>query len=163
MKISLWLPNTITFHEALSLSRWAEAAGFDGIEIHAANGYLIDQFLQSKTNQRTDAYGGSIENRFRFLREIVTAVLTVWPAVRIAVRLSPNGSFNDMGSPDFREQFLHAARELAGMGIGYLHAVDGLAFGFHNLGQPLTLKDLRTVFPGPLMGNCGYKIGRAHV
>ena len=83
----------------------AKAAGFDGVEIRAANGYLIDQFLQSKTNHRTDRYGGTIENCFRFLKEIVEAILTVWPACRMGVRLSPNGNFNDMGAPDFRETF----------------------------------------------------------
>ncbi len=134
----------------------AKAAGFDGVEIHGANGYLIDQFLQSRTNQRTDRYGGSIEKRFQFLREVVGAVLTVWPANRVAVRLSPNGVFNDMGSPDFRETFLHAARELDGFGLAYLHVVDGLGFGFHQLGAPMTLAEFRPVFHGPLMGNCGY-------
>lgn len=134
----------------------AKAAGFDGVEIHAANGYLIDQFLQSKTNQRTDRYGGSIENRFRFLREIVTAVLTVWPANRVGIRLSPNGNFNDVGSPDFRETFLYAATELSAFSPAYLHVVDGLAFGFHNLGEPLTLAEFRAVFSGTLIGVCGY-------
>ena len=134
----------------------AREAGFDGVEIHAANGYLIDQFLQSRTNHRTDRYGGSIEGRFQFLREIVTAVQTVWPSQRVGVRLSPNGNFNDMGSPDFRETFLYAARELGRFGLAYLHVVDGLAFGFHQLGEPMTLREVRDVFPGPLMGNCGY-------
>jgi N-ethylmaleimide reductase len=134
----------------------AKAAGFDGVEIHGANGYLIDQFLQSKTNHRTDRYGGSIENRCRFLREIVEAVGTVFPANRVAVRLSPNGVFNDMGSPDYRETFLHAAKELDQYGLSYLHVMDGLAFGFHQLGEPVTLRDIRGVFSGPLMGNCGY-------
>ncbi len=134
----------------------AKAAGFDGVEIHAANGYLIDQFLQSKTNQRTDQYGGSLENRFRFLKEIVGAILTVWPAERVGVHLSPNGAFNDMGSPDFRETFTYAAAQLDPFGLGYLHLVDGLAFGFHEQGQPMTLAEFRAVFGGPLMGNCGY-------
>lgn len=88
----------------------AKDAGFDGVEIHSANGYLIDQFLQSKTNQRTDQYGGSLENRCRFLQEIVEAILTVWPAKQVGVRLSPNGTYNDVGSPDFRETFLYAAQ-----------------------------------------------------
>jgi len=134
----------------------AKAAGFDGVEIHSANGYLIDQFLQSRTNHRTDAYGGSIENRFRFLKEIVEAICTLWPANRVAVRLSPNGKFNDMGSPDFREQFTYAAKQLDAYGLAYLHVVDGLVFGFHELGQPMTLAEFRAVFKGPLMGNCGY-------
>jgi len=134
----------------------AKAAGFDGVEIHAANGYLIDQFLQSRTNHRTDRYGGSLENRFRFLKEIVEAIITVLPANRVGVRLSPNGNFNDMGSPDYRETFIHAARQLNAHGLAYLHVVDGLAFGFHQLGQPMTLPEFRTVFNGPLMGCCGY-------
>lgn len=99
----------------------AKDAGFDGVEIHAANGYLIDQFLQSKSNQRTDQYGGSLENRYRFLKEIVEALLTVWPANRVGVRLSPNGNYNDMGSEDFRETFLYVASQLNAYGLAYLH------------------------------------------
>ncbi|MBE0542523.1 MAG: alkene reductase [Verrucomicrobia bacterium] len=137
-------------------ARRARAAGFDGVEIHAANGYLIDQFLQSKTNKRTDCYGGSVENRFRFLKEILEAIVTVWPANRVGVRLSPNGNFNDMGSSDFRETFTYAAGQLNAYGLAYLHVVDGLAFGFHQQGEPMTLPEFRAVFAGPLMGNCGY-------
>ena len=111
----------------------AKEAGFDGVEIHAANGYLIDEFLQSKTNHRTDKYGGSIENRYRFLKEVVEAVLTVWDADSVGVRLSPNGSFNDMGSPDYREAFTYIAKQLNNYGLAYLHLLDGLAFGFHEL------------------------------
>jgi N-ethylmaleimide reductase len=117
----------------------AREAGFDGVELHAANGYLIDQFLQSRTNQRSDRYGGTVENRFRFLDEIIQALLTVWPASRIGVHLSPNGNYNDMGSADFRETFLYAADRLSEYEIGYLHVVDGLAFGFHQLGAPMTM------------------------
>lgn len=134
----------------------AKDAGFDGVELHGANGYLIDQFLQSKTNHRTDRYGGSVADRCRFLIEAVEAATEVWPAHRVGVRLSPNGSFNDMGSPDFREQFSHAASQLDRFGLAYLHIVDGLAFGFHNLGEPMTLAEFRQAFRGPLMGNCGY-------
>ena len=134
----------------------AKAAGFDGIEIHSANGYLLDEFLQSKTNHREDQYGGSVENRFRLLREIVEAVTTVWPANRVGVRLAPNGAFNDMGSPDYREQFTYVAEQLDTFGLAYLHIMDGLAFGFHELGDPMTLADFRKVFRGPLIGNCGY-------
>jgi len=134
----------------------AKAAGFDGVEVHGANGYLIDTFLQSKTNHRTDQYGGSVENRYRFLKEVVVAVTSVWPASRVGVRLSPNGAFNDMGSPDFREQFTFVASQLDRFGLGYLHVMDGLAFGFHNLGEPMTLAEFRKAFHGPLIGNCGY-------
>ena len=139
----------------------ARSAGFDGVEIHAANGYLIDQFLQSKTNLRTDDYGGSIEKRCRFLMDVVTAVSKVWPSRRVGVRISPNGVFNDMGSPNYREQFLHAAAALDRLDLGYLHVVDGLAFGFHKLGEPMTLADFRGVFRGPIVGNCGYTLENA--
>ncbi len=134
----------------------AKDAGFDGVEIHAANGYLIDQFLESKTNKRTDQYGGSLENRYRFLKEIVEAILTVWPANRVGVRLSPNGNYNDMGSEDFRETFLYVAQQLNAYGLAYLHILDGLAFGFHELGEPMVLAEFRNVFTGPLIANCGY-------
>jgi N-ethylmaleimide reductase len=134
----------------------AKLAGFDGVEIHAANGYLIDQFLQSRTNHRNDAYGGSVAHRCRFLKDVVEAALSVWPAGRVGVRLSPNGVFNDMGSPDYREQFLDVAEQLAALQLGYLHVMDGLAFGFHELGAPMELDEFRAVFPGPLIANCGY-------
>lgn len=134
----------------------AKEAGFDGVELHAANGYLIDEFLQSKTNDRSDRYGGSIENRFRFLDEILHTITRVIPPDRVGVHLSPNGSFNDMGSPDCRETFLYVAKQLDGYGLAYLHVVDGLAFGFHELGAPMILREFRELFHGPLMGNCGY-------
>lgn len=134
----------------------AKDAGFDGIEVHSANGYLLDTFLQSKTNHRTDQYGGSVENRFRLLEEVVEGVTSVWPASRVGVRLSPNGAFNDMGSSDFREQFTFVADQLDRFGLAYLHVMDGLAFGFHELGEPMTLAEFRRVFHGPLIGNCGY-------
>ena len=133
-----------------------KAAGFDGVEVHSANGYLLDEFLQAKTNHRSDEYGGSIENRYRLLDEVVRAVATVFPANRVGVRLSPNGNFNDMGSPDYREQFTYAATQLNTLGLGYLHVMDGLGFGFHELGEPMTLAEFRKVFHGPIMGNCAY-------
>src|SRR3954471_21793310 len=76
----------------------AKQAGFDGAEVHSANGYLLDEFLQSKTNHRTDKYGGSVENRYRILHEVIEAITSVWPAHRVGARLSPNGMYNDMGS-----------------------------------------------------------------
>ena len=134
----------------------ARDAGFSGVEIHGANGYLINQFLDSKTNHRTDRYGGSIENRFRFFREVMEAVLEIWPSEQVATRLSPNGVFNDMGGDDFRETFLYTAKELDKFNLGYLHIMDGLAFGFHEKGKPVTLAEFREVYRGVIMGNCGY-------
>ncbi|HEY9771420.1 MAG TPA: alkene reductase [Coleofasciculaceae cyanobacterium] len=134
----------------------AKEAGFDGVEIHGANGYIIDEFLQSKTNHRNDKYGGSIANRYQFLKEIVESILTVWDAGRVGVRLSPNGNYNDMGSPDFRETFTYVVQQLNQYGLGYLHVVDGLEFGFHELGEPMTLAEIKQVYDGTLMGNCGY-------
>ena len=134
----------------------AKQAGFDGVEIHGANGYLIDEFLQSKTNQRSDRYGGSIANRYRFLKEVIEAVLSVWDAQSVGVRLSPNGSFNDMGSPDYREAFTYIVRQLNSFKLGYLHLLDGLAFGFHELGKPMTIGEVRKIYDGTLIGNCGY-------
>jgi N-ethylmaleimide reductase len=114
----------------------ARSAGFDGVELHAANGYLIDEFLQSKTNHRTDRYGGSLENRFRFLEEILESLQAVLPTGRVAVHLAPNGIFNDMGAPDFRETFLYAAGRLNRFGLASPLVPDGPAFGFHELGTP---------------------------
>ena len=79
-----------------------------------------------------------------------------FPANRVGVRLSPNGVFNDMGADDYRETFLNAAKGLDGFGLAYLHVMDGLAFGFHERGEPMTLQDFRAVFDGPLIANCGY-------
>ena len=102
----------------------AKAAGFDGVEIHAANGYLIDQFLQSGTNQRTDVYGGSAANRVRFLSEVAQAVSNVWHPSRVGVRLSPRGTFNDMSDDDPESTFMAAVAAMSAAGLGYLHVVE---------------------------------------
>jgi N-ethylmaleimide reductase len=103
-------------------ARYAKEAGFDGVEIHSANGYLLDQFLQSCTNKRADEYGGSFENRIRFLKEIVEAVIEEgsFEANRIGFRLSPNGNFGDMGSEDNDEMFPYIAKEMNKYGLGKL-------------------------------------------
>ena len=134
----------------------AREAGFSGIEVHGANGYLINQFLDSSTNRRDDEYGGSLENRFRFFREVLQAVLEVWAPEQVGARISPNGAFNDMGCDDFREAFLYFAGQINALGLGYLHVMDGLAFGFHAKGEPMTLAEFRPICDGVLMGNCGY-------
>lgn len=134
----------------------AREAGFAGIEIHSANGYLLNQFLDSKTNLRHDGYGGSIKNKYRFLGEVLEAVLGVWPSTRVGVRLSPNGIFNDMGSEDFRETYLYVIKQLNALDLGYVHIMDGLAFGFHGKGEPMTLAEFRQHYDGMIIGNCGY-------
>ena len=134
----------------------AKAAGFSGIEVHGANGYLINQFLDATTNLRDDQYGGSIENRFRFFREVLEAVLEVWPSDQVGARISPNGVFNDMGCDDYRELYLYATKEINKLNLGYLHIMDGLAFGFHEKGEPMTLAEFRPLFNGVIIGNCGY-------
>jgi N-ethylmaleimide reductase len=134
----------------------AKAAGFSGVEVHAANGYLINQFLDSKTNLRDDEYGGSLENKYRFLKEVLAVSLDVWFPEQVGVRISPNGIFNDMGSSDYKETFLYVVEELNKLDLGYLHIMDGLAFGFHEKGDPMTLSDFRKIYNGVIIGNCGY-------
>ena len=100
----------------------AMAAGFDGVEIHSANGYLLDQFLQDSTNRRTDSYGGSIENRARFMLEVTDAVVSVWGADRVGVHLAPRGDAHDMGDSDIASVFHYAARELGNRKLAFLCA-----------------------------------------
>ncbi|TWX66655.1 alkene reductase [Colwellia sp. C1TZA3] len=139
----------------------AKAAGFDGVEVHAANGYLINQFLDGRTNQRDDEYGGSIENRMRFLNEILAAVLTVWPAENVGSRISPNGIFNDMGCDDYKELFTAVMQRFTHYQLGFVHIMDGLAFGFHERGEPMTLADFRNKYNGLIIANCGYDQSKA--
>src|SRR5690606_38407459 len=98
----------------------ARAAGFDGVEIHGANGYLLDQFLQSSTNQRTDRYGGPVENRARLLLEVTDAVIGVWGADRVGVHLAPRCDSHDMGDANPRETFGYVARELGKRGVAFI-------------------------------------------
>jgi N-ethylmaleimide reductase len=104
-------------------------AGFDGVEIHGANGYLIEQFLQSHTNLRTDQYGGSIENRSRFLMEVTRAVIEVWGADRVGVRLSPYGIANGSGEPDPMPLYSHVVKALDPLGLAYLHFIEPRSSG----------------------------------
>jgi len=100
----------------------AKAAGFDGVEIHGANGYLLDQFLQDSTNKRTDRYGGSLENRARLLLEVTDAAIDVWGAGRVGVHLAPRGDSQDMGDSNPRETFTYVASELGKRGIAFICA-----------------------------------------
>lgn len=105
----------------------AKAAGFDGVEIHGANGYLLDQFLQSSTNQRNDNYGGSLENRARLLLEVTDAVIEVWGAQRVGMHLAPRADAHDMGDADRAETFTYVARELGKRGIAFICSREKLA------------------------------------
>ncbi|MGB7417042.1 MAG: alkene reductase [Thermosynechococcaceae cyanobacterium] len=139
-------------------TRKAQAAGFDGVEIHAANGYLIDQFLRDGTNQRTDAYGGSIANRVRFLVEVTEGVVNAWSADRVGVRLSPTNPYNDMRDSDPIATFSHATEALNAFQLAYLHVLEALPG--HMLAadrdEPTVHPYLRKVFQGPMMINGGY-------
>ncbi|MEL6421099.1 MAG: alkene reductase, partial [Pseudomonadota bacterium] len=99
----------------------AHSAGFDGVEVHAANGYLLDQFIRSSTNHRDDEYGGSVENRTRLLHEVIDGVKSYWPTGRIGVRLSPYGSMNDIEDATPEETFGHVAQSLNALSLGYVH------------------------------------------
>jgi N-ethylmaleimide reductase len=127
-------------------ARRAWQAGFDGVEIHAANGYLIDQFIRDGSNDRGDAYGGSVKNRLRFLLEVTEAVAQEVPADRIGVRLSPTNPYNDMVDGNPAATFTQAAKALKRFGLAYLHVVESVRIAPH----------MRSVFDGPLILNGGY-------
>ena len=117
-------------------ARNALDAGFDGVEVHAANGYLLDQFLQSSTNRRTDGYGGSVENRLRLLLEVVEAVSEVWQPDRVGVRLSPLGTLNDIHDDDPETTFGTAAARLSDRSLAYLHIVNPAIATLENHAKP---------------------------
>lgn len=139
-------------------ARNALQAGFDGVEVHAANGYLIDQFLRDGSNLRTDDYGGSLENRNRFLREVLQAVCEAVGADRVGVRISPENGFNDMLDSHPQETFVSVAELLHGFGLAYLHVVEGdMVVGKKNLDYGR----IRAAFKGIYMANCRYDLARA--
>ncbi|WP_191601180.1 alkene reductase [Marinomonas algicola] len=131
----------------------AKAAGFDGVEIHAANGYLIDQFLRDSANQRTDEYGGSFENRARFLMEVIEAVTEVMGSGRVGVRLSPLNSFNGMKDSDPVGLIRYLSETLSTYNLAYLHLMRADFFG---LQQADVISVARTAYKGHLMVNMGY-------
>lgn len=132
----------------------ALAAGFDGVEIHAANGYLLDQFLRDGTNQRTDQYGGSIENRVRLLLEVTKAVVDVAGADKVGVRISPLNPFNDISDSNPQALFNHVAKSLSTYGLAYLHVVEGGTHGIPT--PPFDFVELRNNFKGAYMANLSY-------
>jgi N-ethylmaleimide reductase len=139
----------------------SKAAGFDGVEIHGANGYLIDQFLRNGSNQRTDRYGGPVENRARFMLEVVDAVTPVWDRDRVGVRLSPFGRDGDMLDSEGFAVWRHAARELGERGLAYLHLVEPRTDQNSDINAlhpdaPDASAELKDVFGGPLISAGGY-------
>jgi N-ethylmaleimide reductase len=136
----------------------AKAAGFDGVEIHGANGYLIDQFLQDGSNKRTDAYGGSIENRARFLFEVVDAVAGVWGPDRVGVRIGPSNTFNEMHDSDPRALFSHVAAGLRDRRISYLHIIEPRIKGNTEIEvrPPIAATILKPIFEGPIVAAGGF-------
>jgi N-ethylmaleimide reductase len=136
----------------------AKAAGFDGVEIHGANGYLVDQFIQSSTNQRTDEYGGSVENRARFALEVVQAAIDVLGADRVGIRLSPTGNMGGIHDENRLATFSYVTEQLNKFGLAYLHVIEALP------GHPMAAKAgqepvgpaLRKIFTGPFILNGGY-------
>ncbi|WP_039371339.1 alkene reductase [Pandoraea fibrosis] len=139
----------------------AIAAGFDGVELHGANGYLIDQFLRDGSNHRTDAYGGSIENRVRFLREVAQAVADEIGGDRLGVRLSPVTPANGAFDSDPLPLFFHAVETLNTVAPAYLHVIEGETRGARDFGPALDYRKIRQAFRGAYIGNNGYDFGLA--
>ena len=140
-------------------SAYALAAGFDGVEIHAANGYLPDQFLQDGSNKRTDLYGGSIQNRARFLLEVTEAVTAVWGVGRVGVRLSPSGTYGSMSDSDPAATFGYVAEALNAYGLAYLHIVEPRIRGNETVDDkaaPVATRALRRLFKGPIIAAGGF-------
>ena len=133
----------------------AKRAGFDGVELHGANGYLIDQFLKDGANHRADAYGGSVENRMRFALEAVDAVLSVWPASRVGIRLSPVSPANDAVDSAPEKVFFPLVRELDKRGLAFIHVIEG-STGMTRDNAPFDYEGLRKSFRGAYMANNGY-------
>jgi N-ethylmaleimide reductase len=141
----------------------AKQAGFDGVEIHAANGYLIDQFLRDSTNQRNDEYGGPIENRARFLLEVTEAVVKVWGNERVGLRLSPLNPFNDIKDSDPQATFRYTVKALNPFNLAYLHVTE-MGAETPGLGGPtFNIKELRDIWQGVYITNGGYDKTKANV
>jgi N-ethylmaleimide reductase len=167
-----WVPNTPS--RALSIPEIADLvesfrtaairgkqAGFDGVELHAANGYLFDQFLQDGSNKRTDIYGGSFENRARFLIEATQAVISVWGSERVAVRLGPSGTWGDMSDSNPEGLFAYVAEALAKLNLAYLHLIEPRVLG--NVDDdskdqnPVAAQLIRKHYKGTIIAAGGFK------
>ncbi len=162
----LVVPRALDLHEIPEIveqfrrgAQLAKQAGFDGIELHAANGYLFEQFLLDGTNHRTDEYGGPLENRARFLFETLDAVTSVWGPGRVAVRLSPSGTYGTMSDSDPHATFGYVTQRLNGYGLAYLHLIEPRIRGIEDVGakqSDVSSKDLRRVFNGTIVAAGGF-------
>jgi len=148
--------------EYAASARLAIAAGFDGVELHAANGYLMDQFLNTASNQRNDRWGGSIANRIRFVVEVARATVAAIGAGRIGMRISPHGVFNGM-APDAEmdAMYLRLVEELNALGVAYVHVVDHSSMGAPEVSAALKSK-IRAAFKGRYILSGGYDAARAN-
>jgi N-ethylmaleimide reductase len=138
----------------------AKTAGFDGVELHAGNGYLLDQFLQDGSNKRTDSYGGSIENRSRFLLEVVQAMTSVWGGDRVAVRIAPAGTWNYMRDSNPTALFAYVAEQLNRFGLAYLHIIEPRVKGNVTIDEeqrPIAAEQLRKIFRGKILAAGGFE------
>lgn len=159
------LPGIVADYERAALA--ALSAGFDGVEIHAANGYLLDQFLKTGANHRTDAYGGSIENRARLLLEVMQAVTRAIGGGKVGIRLSPVTPANDVIDDDPQPLFTYVVQQLASMGLAYVHVIEGATGGPRELpDRPFDYPALRTAYrnaggQGAWMVNNGYDLALA--
>ncbi|WP_287129936.1 alkene reductase [Candidatus Cyanaurora vandensis] len=146
--------------------RWgaanALAAGFDGVEVHGANGYLLDQFLRDGANHRTDSYGGPVENRARLLLEVTEAVVGVWGADRVGVRLSPSSTFNDMQDSNPQATFGYAVDQLNRFGLAYLHLLEPSESDLRHGGTAIPTAYFRPIFKGLLMVNWDYDLAKGN-
>ncbi len=134
----------------------AKAAGFDGVELHAANGYLLDQFMKDGPNKRDDAYGGSYENRSKLTFEVLDTILGVWEPGRVGIRISPFSGANGATDSDPAKLAEHVIGSLAGYGLAYLHMIEGQTGGPRAWPNETNLDDLKKTFGGAWMGNNGY-------
>jgi N-ethylmaleimide reductase len=132
-------------------ARNAMAAGFDGVEVHGANGYLLEQFLHDSSNHRTDSYGGSVENRSRLLLEVTQAVTEIWGADRVGVRLSPFATYNDVGDSDPIGLYSHVLPQLDQLGIAYVSLIEARGGNGMQISQPTSVDQLRPFWPRTLL------------
>jgi N-ethylmaleimide reductase len=152
------IPGVVEDYRAAAVR--ARDAGFDGVELHAANGYLVDQFLQDGCNKRTDEYGGSIENRARFVLEVVEALTRVWGQDRVGVRIGPDGRWNGMSDSDPWGLFTYVATRLNRLGLAYLHIIEPRVRGNVVVAQgqgPIAAERLRKVFTGKIIAAGGFE------